>query len=121
MYVIPALHSTREIDAGCAATPSASRSAAASSSSVMSGTASTTSTRKARLAASLPFPGGRPGFSGTSVPRSAWLAAIRTALLALIRKCRAAARRDPPASINCQTRSRRSSDNGLPMIHLQSG
>ena len=66
-------------------------------------------------------PGGRPGLSGSSVPRSAWLAAIRTALLTLIRKCRAAPRRDPPPSMNFHTRSRRSCDNALPMIHLQAG
>ena len=65
--------------------------------------------------------GRSPGLQRDQRPAEAWLAAIRTALLALIRKCRAAARRDPPASMNCQTRSRRSSDNGLPMIHLQSG
>jgi hypothetical protein len=46
LYVTPAFVSTREIDEGCAVTPCSASSASASSRSVMSGTASTISTRK---------------------------------------------------------------------------
>jgi hypothetical protein len=45
LYVMPALVSSREIEEGCAFTPCSASSAAASSTSVMSGTASTISTR----------------------------------------------------------------------------
>lgn len=65
----------------------------------MSGTASTISTRNATYGASFPRPGGRPILRGASVPRSAICAAIRTAVLGLTPKCRAAARREPPRTM----------------------
>jgi hypothetical protein len=46
LYVTPAFVSTREIDEGCAFTPCSPSSAVASSSSVVSGAASTISSRK---------------------------------------------------------------------------
>ena len=58
---------------------------------------------------------------GATVPRFAWLAAIRTAVLALTPKRRAAPRRDPPPATCAAMRCRRSREYALAMIHLQSG
>ena len=66
-----------------------------------------------------PRPGGRPIRRGSSVPRSAIRFAIRTAVLGLTPKCRAAARREPPRTMKPEIRSRRSREYARPMIHLR--
>ena len=64
----PAFSSTRDNEAGCAVTFFSAASLAASSGIVMSGSASTHSSRAGRCAASLPLPGGRPWRAGSAEP-----------------------------------------------------
>ena len=96
----PAFSSTRDNEAGCAVTAFSAFSLAASSGIVMSGSASTHSSRAVRCGASLPPPGGRPCRAGSADPVRDTRSASFTAKLALTSYRRAAARRDCPLAIS---------------------
>lgn len=95
----PCLIRNFDNDAGCATTPCSVTSLAANSGMVMSPFSSTQRTRVAAYGASFPPPGGRPCREGATEPVADTRCAIRTLVLVLIPKRRAAPRREVPSSI----------------------